>query len=135
MRGPLLDPMNQENENDRNTISKDGAWNEEDGVTLEEGEIVEEEENNTKVKETSDENEELCAMDGVKEYSGDESMCGAARSQNETSDNNIEKEITDMEGLYDNSINEENEEEEVPLSYNPYISVGSSSILLAIVSF
>ena len=64
MRAPPLDFISKENENERNsTISKDRAGNEEDDSILEEREIVEEEVNNTEVKETSDEREELCAMD------------------------------------------------------------------------
>ena len=86
------------NENERNsTISKDRAWNKEDGFILEEGEIVEEEENNTEVKETSDENEELCVM-------------GVADAEAKQRRRELEMEIEDTQNQIDNCHDDQRED-------------------------
>ena len=61
---------------------------------------------------------------GIEEDSGDDSMSGAVRSQNEIIANNIEEEPTDMEGMYDSSNNEENEEEEDNEDDDSYDAMG-----------
>ena len=49
-------------EDSNSTNGEDRARNKDDGLILEEGEIVEDEEKNTEAKGTSDESEELCAI-------------------------------------------------------------------------
>ena len=57
-------------EDSNSTIGKDRARNEDDGLSLEEGEIVEDEGKNTEAAVASDESEDLCAMGAAVKSTG-----------------------------------------------------------------